>query len=299
MNQKQFKYVQTLATEGSFSRAANTLNISQPSLSQYIKKIESEMGLPLFDRRTGTVKLTDAGRVYVDTGRKILDLEHQMQSEFQDISDCQSGSISIGIADHRSVCLMPAVAAEFRKIHPGFRLFISEQTRNQLLDAAEHGEYDLCVTTRPVNETMFHVETLFYEEVLLAVPSNSGLCDTLQHRQKDGAVDLTLADGADFVALYENHPMHHTLNAVCQEYGLHIRPTVECTSLEAAVSMVSVGMGATLLPACLQSFTDKNVSFFHIQQPIPKREIVLIYRKDQHLSHAALDCIKTMIQVWN
>ena len=297
MNQKQLKYVQTLAAEGSFSRAANTLHISQPSLSQYIKKLETEMNISLFDRRNGTVRLTDAGKVYLDTGRKILDLEHQMQRELLDISASQSGTISIGIADHRSVCLMPAVAAAFRKTHPGFRLFISEKTRNQLLDAAEHGEFDLCVTTRPVNEAMFHVEPLFYEEVLLAVPSDSALCRTLQ--QQEDAIDLALAGGADFVTLYEDHPMQHTLHAVCQEYGIHICPTVECTSLEAAVSMVAVGMGAALLPACLQSFTGKNVSFFHIQQPIPKREIVLIYRKDQHLSQAAEACIQTMRRVWN
>ena len=73
MNTKQFQYVLTLAREGSFSKAADTLNITQPSLSQYIKKIEREVGITLFDRTNGDVRITDAGRVYIETARQIPD----------------------------------------------------------------------------------------------------------------------------------------------------------------------------------------------------------------------------------
>ena len=86
MNLKQFRYVLTLADEGSFSRAAETLNIKQPSLSQYIKKIEKEVGMELFDRSGGDVRLTDAGRAYIDIGRKMLDLEHQLEGRFSDLA---------------------------------------------------------------------------------------------------------------------------------------------------------------------------------------------------------------------
>ncbi len=86
MNTKQLKYVLTLVREGTFSRAAEVLNITQPSLSQYIKKIEKEIGLELFDRANGDIRLTDAGRVYVEAGRKILDLEHQMENSFTDLA---------------------------------------------------------------------------------------------------------------------------------------------------------------------------------------------------------------------
>ncbi|MBQ9942850.1 MAG: LysR family transcriptional regulator [Clostridia bacterium] len=87
MNTKQLEYVQVLAREGSFSRAADALNISQPSLSQYIKKIETEIGLPLFDRTNGNVRLTDAGHVYLSSGKQILDLEQQMNAPFQYLSE--------------------------------------------------------------------------------------------------------------------------------------------------------------------------------------------------------------------
>ena len=82
MNARQFRYILVLAAEGSFSKAAKVLNISQPSLSQYVKKIEKQCGLSLFERTNNEVRLTDAGRVYIEAGRKILDIEHQMEGQF-------------------------------------------------------------------------------------------------------------------------------------------------------------------------------------------------------------------------
>ena len=100
MNTKQLQYVLTLYQEGSFSRAADTLNITQPSLSQYIKKIEREIGLELFDRTNGDVRITDAGRVYIEAGKKILDIEHQMENSFTDLASYKTGSLIIGAAPY-------------------------------------------------------------------------------------------------------------------------------------------------------------------------------------------------------
>lgn len=111
MTTKQLQYVLTLAHEGSFSRAADVLNITQPSLSQYIKKIEKEVGLPLFDRANGDVRLTDAGKVYIEGGRKILDIEHQMENGFTDLTSYKTGSLIIGTAPYRAASMMPVIAS--------------------------------------------------------------------------------------------------------------------------------------------------------------------------------------------
>ena len=102
MNSKQIQYVLTLAYERSFSKAAEALNITQPSLSQYIKKIEKEVGLPLFDRTNGIVRLTDAGRIFVEAGRAIIDLEHRMEVSFSDLAANKTGSLIIGAAPYRA-----------------------------------------------------------------------------------------------------------------------------------------------------------------------------------------------------
>lgn len=141
MNLKQLKYVLVLANAGSFSKAANILNISQPSLSQYIKKVEEQMGAELFERSNGTVRITDAGRVYIDIGRKILDLEDQMQNSFLDISQNKSGSIIIGTSPFRSASILPEIVASFRKKYSGICPIIVEMETHDLLEAAQRGEF--------------------------------------------------------------------------------------------------------------------------------------------------------------
>ena len=146
MNTKQFQYVLTLAHEGSFSKAADLLNITQPSLSQYVKKIEKEIGTELFTRTNGDVRITDAGRIYIEASRRILDIEHQMENAFNDIAECKTGSLIIGTSPFRSASMMPVVAGKFKELHQNMYLVIREKTTAELLDGMEKGEFDLAIT---------------------------------------------------------------------------------------------------------------------------------------------------------
>lgn len=301
MVSKQFQYVLTLANAGTFSRAAEELNISQPSLSQYIKKIENQLNITLFDRNNGNVRLTDAGAVYVEYGRRILDLENQMESRFHDIRQCKSGTIRLGISAYRSMSLMPAVVAEFKRTHPGYCVILDERPRSVLAEAAEHGEFDLCVTTPPVDQRVFCIEPLFQEALVLAVPKDSSLRQQLCF--EDGKVDLRSTDGADFVVLHPEHPMQVELETLITTYDLSIQRTVECKSLDTMLSMVSAGMGMALVPISLKNCMNTGIEFLPIMQDVPKREIIVIYRKEQYLNESVIafkDLMKRMIKnLWN
>ena len=291
MNLKQFRYVLTLADEGSFSRAAETLNIKQPSLSQYIKKVEKEVGMELFDRSGGDVRLTDAGRAYIDIGRKILDLEHQLEGRFSDLAACKTGTISIGISAHRSVALMPPIVKAFKEIYPGITLRIVERYRAELLEAAEHGEFDLVVTTLPINIDVFSFDTLFIEENVVAT--------TLSLLSKKGAkypvISASALNGLSFAMLNEEHLMQRELDELIKKHGLKLKKEVECTSLEALVEMVKAGVGSAFIPACLAK--DPSLHYYSIKETVPKREIVVMYRREQYLSKAVLDLKELMHQL--
>lgn len=291
MNLKQFRYVLTLADEGSFSRAAETLNIKQPSLSQYIKKVEKEVGMELFDRSGGDVRLTDAGRAYIDIGRKILDLEHQLEGRFSDLAACKTGTISIGISAHRSVALMPPIVKAFKEIYPGITLRIVERYRAELLEAAEHGEFDLVVTTLPINIDVFSFDTLFIEENVVAT--------TLSLLSKKGAkypvISASTLNGLSFAMLNEEHLMQRELDELIKKHGLKLKKEVECTSLEALVEMVKAGVGSAFIPACLAK--DSSLHYYSIKETVPKREIVVMYRKEQYLSKAVIDLKSLMHQL--
>ena len=289
MNAKQYKYVLVLANEGSFSRAAYTLNISQPSLSQYIKKIEKEIGLELFDRTNGDVRITEAGKVYIKTARQILDLEHRMEKAFADISAYKSGSLVIGAAPYRAASMMPMSASSFQKSYPGMHLVVREGTTAELVEGMEHGEYDLALTLLPVDKRLFAYEKVVEEELVLAVPGNvPPFAATALSGRKYQAVKAAAINGQDFVLLTETQFMQKQLDRLLDVHKLTIRTAAVVKSLEAQIEMVKAGVGMALMPSGIERFCKPGeVRFYSIEEPLPKREVVVMWRKDRKLSKVA------------
>ncbi len=298
MNSRQLWYVQVLAQEKSFSRAASVLNISQPSLSQYIRKIEREIGMPLFDRTESSVRLTDAGEVYIELGRRILDLEHQMETRFSDLQDGKAGSVIIGASPVRSVGMMPQVARRFREVCPGVHLVVHEGTTAELTDGMEHGEYDLCIMLLPVNERIFASEPILEEELVLAVPAEyPAFAARPMEGRRYPAIDARVLDGQRFVMVTDTQIMQQTLENLCLDYGLTLEKAAVVKALTAQIAMVAEGVGMALVPTGMERFCPAgSVTFYSFAQELPKRQVVAIWRRDRALSQVArklLDVIQT------
>ncbi|MBR3016527.1 MAG: LysR family transcriptional regulator [Clostridia bacterium] len=289
MNSKQFRYVLILAREESFSKAADMLNISQPSLSQYIKKIEKEVGQQLFDRTNGDVRITDAGKVYIETARKILDLEHQMENSFADLAENKAGSLVIGAAPYRAASMMPVIASAFQKIHPGMHLVVREGTTAELVEGMEHGEYDLALTLLPIDKRSFDYEKVMEEELVLAVPGSiAHLFATELSCHKHPAIDADVLNGQRFVMLTDTQFMQKQLNSLLNAHKLTVGTAAVVKSLEAQIEMVKAGMGMALMPSGIERFCKPGeVLFYSFTEPLPKREVVVMWRKDRKLSKTA------------
>ncbi len=298
MNLKQLKYVLVLSEEGSFSKAAERLNISQPSLSQYIKNIEKQIGADLFYRANGFVRLTDAGNIYIDAGKKILALEHQMENQLEDISSYKGGTVKIGISPYRSVHMMPKVLTEFNKLYPDMELIVKEKSGNELIDAAVHGEFDLCVIALPVDEKIFNCELLQNEEVVIAVNKKTSLYKLLSENsvkdntKKFPAVDIHLINGYDFAVLSENMQMRIVTDNILKTYGIEVNKKIELSSNEALLSIVNSGVCASLVPSGLIDGLSENIGVFSTKQHSESRDIGIIYRKDQYISKPIAELIK-------
>lgn len=291
MNTKQFQYVLTLAQEGSFSKAADTLNITQPSLSQYIKKIERDVGLALFDRTNGDVRITDAGRVYIETARQILDLEHRMETSFSDLSENRSGSLIVGAAPYRAASMLPAIAAAFRKRRPGMYLIVREGTTAELNEGMEHGAYDLALTLLPVDGRMFHAEKVAEEELVLAAPGAfPKLPAAARPDCRFPAVDAAVLCGMPMVELTDTQDMQKQLRSLLTERRIAVRTAAVVKSLEAQIEFVKAGVGMALVPSGIERFcSDGAVAFYSFTDPLPKREVAVIWRKDRSLPGAAAE----------
>ena len=296
MNAKQFKYVLVLASECSFSKAADALNITQPSLSQYIKKIEQEVGLELFDRANGDVRVTDAGRIYIETAQKILDLEHQMEVSLSDIAENRAGSVIIGSAPYRTASMMPLIAASFQKIHPGIHLIIREGTTVELVEGIEHGEYDLALTLLPVDKRFFSYERVTEEELILAVPAGYPLLPSvIRADRKWPAVEPDVLKDQALVMLTSGQFMQRQLEDLCINRSISVRPAAIVKSLEAQIEFVKAGVGMALMPGGIERFCKPDeVAFYSFTDALPKREVAVIWRKDRKLPKVTEE-LKSMI----
>ncbi len=287
MNLKQMKYVVTLSNMGSFSGAAEFLQISQPSLSQYIKKIEKELGVELFERANGRVRLTDAGKVYLETGQKMLDLEKDMQNRIHDVTNYKSGSIILGTSPFRCATMMPAIVKKFKEQYPGMQLVIQEMATRELQEAAEKNEFDLCLTTLPIDERIFRYEVVMEESVGVAVKKYSELDYRLSKSVKNGiAIDVSLMDGESFVMLPEHLSMQKELRTLCYQNHLELKTAVVVQSLVAQLEMVAAGVGCALVPMGIQKSArmQRDIRFFSFVQELPKRVLVIAHRKEKYLT---------------
>ncbi len=293
MNSKQLKYVLVLSREGNFSKAAERLNISQPSLSQYIKKIETDVGMTLFERVGGDVRLTDAGRIYRDAGERILDLERQMNAQMRDVAEHKKGSLVIGTSPFRSVGMMPMVARIFQKLYPGMHLVIEERESAELLSGTERGEFDFCLTVQPEDCRLFEYECVAEEELILVTPSDYPQWDAspLEGR-KYPAIDAREISGHRFVMITENQVMQKTLMWLCSEYGVSVETAAVVKSLEAQTAMVRAGIGIALVPSGIERFcAEGEVQCYSFVQNLPRRKVVALWRKDRYLSQISRELI--------
>lgn len=293
MNTKQLKYILTLAKEGSFSKAAEILNISQPSLSQYVKKIEQQLGAELFDRINGDVRLTNAGEAYVDTARKILDLEYHLEARILDVASHKSGSITVGTSPYMAATMMPKIAKAFQQVYPGMHIVIREGTTDELVDAMEHGEFDMCLTILPVDEKVFLVDKIGKEEMVLAVPSSYEPMDCSERSDcLYPCVDIDVLNGKSLVMLTDTQFMQRQLDELIAYYSLDVGIAAVVKSLDAQIAMVKAGVGIAVVPSGVKRFcSDRDVRFYSFKQNLPKRDIAIIWRKDRKLPNVAIELL--------
>ncbi|MBQ7145201.1 MAG: LysR family transcriptional regulator [Lachnospiraceae bacterium] len=299
MNTKQLQYVQVLAREASFSRAAEALGISQPSLSQYVKKIEKEIGMPLFDRSATELRLTEAGRLYVAAGEKIMALERQLEADLSDLAQAKTGELVIGTAPFRAAYFMPLVVRHFQELYPGIRLVVKEGSSAELLEGVERGEYDLCLTVCPPDSPVYFQETVMYEELILAYPAIwPSLGGRTQERDGMPEAELSAINGKAFVMLTDTQLMQRALMQLCRERGISVQKATVVKRLEAQIAMVKAGIGMALVPEDIKSLCHPGeVVFYRLPRPRPTREVVVLWRRDRKLSGAAIDLKRLMRQI--
>lgn len=291
---KAFEYVLAVAEANSFSGAAESLGIAQPALSRYILKLENEMGVELFDRTTLPIVLTEAGRYYVEAGKRILDLSRQLKKRLEDVRTHRNLEIRVGTGPSRAPALMPLILSEFSSTYPEVCVLTDECRTAELAERLVNGKLDLIITFLDHETESFGMEDLFEEKVELAV--SEIYKKEVERFVENGAVDVS-ALTVPFVSLHKGQQLRNALDILTHST---IKPLYTSDYQESAMALVKHGFGATLAPSYWKLIdSSKTIAYYPIAVPddltvdernqvmtIIDRRIGVFYRKEQFLSNA-------------
>ena len=292
MEFRKFRYILAIAEEGSITRAASRLYISQPSLSQLLSSVERELGSPLFDRATSPLKPTELGKIYLATAQKIIVLDKNLSDSASDLSNLKRGHIVIGSSPFRSTYLLANFLPRFQEKYPSITLELRESTTKELENMTLNSQVDFSLSLLPIDEKHFEFAQIFSEELLLVLPKehilakkNKLIPGDLTHLQ---TIDLKELADTSFIRMHPEQKLHQELNDLCRQAGFAPKIKLETRSMETALALTGAGLGASLLPEyLLQSFRPVNIPCYAHLTTKPSRQVVIIWRKNGYLSKAA------------
>ncbi|ADB17410.1 transcriptional regulator, LysR family [Pirellula staleyi DSM 6068] len=240
MELDQLRYFLKVAQRGNFTRAAEELMISQPALSRSIQKLEEELGQPVFERKTRSVLLTDAGTLLQARSQQVLTILEDTKSEITD--DGQCGRVRVGAIPTIAPYFLPEVLQRFSAKFPKANLIVQENTTDVLIKSCRQGEIDLAILVLPVPAKYLEVEELFEEELLLVLPPHHALVEKDKIRVAD-------VEPFPFVLLDEAHCLSDNIVSFCRQRSFQPVVVERTSQLTMVQELVSLAHGISLIPA--------------------------------------------------
>src|SRR5580658_1415882 len=237
----QLRYVCAVAETGNFSRAAERCQIAQPSLSQQVLKLEKDLGAKLFDRLGRSVRLTEAGRVFIPHARAILERMEMARSSVAAKNADLCGSVAVGVIPTVAPYLMPSYTAAFAKKYPDAKLRIVEETTSVLVESLRDLSIDVAILALPLR----HKELEFFP--IRTEPLFAAL--TKDH-PRASAESLALKDlrGESFVMLRDGHCFRDLSIGACTRARITPNIAFESGQFRSLLGMVAAGVGVSLVP---------------------------------------------------
>lgn len=234
-----------MARLGNFTRAADHLHLSQPSLSRQIAALESDLGAELIQRARGGSSLTLAGESLLPLARRMLADADSVRRELAELAGLQRGRVRLGATPSLCISLVAEVLSAFHTAHPAIELHLSEQGTRRLLDELARGELDLALinTSEATAVDRFSVTPLLVEELVLISSAGAAPVTTRD--------TITLAAIADLpqIVFSASYDLRSTTDAAFRALELTPRVVLEGAEMDAVLRFVERGLGVAIVPA--------------------------------------------------
>ena len=274
----QLEYVRAVHQYGHFAKAAEACQVTQPTLSMQIQKLERDLSIIIFDRSKKPILLTDSGRKIIHQIQNILFEAKKMDDLIKpNQSNKLEGQLNLGVIPTIAPYLLPRLLPMLEKTVPGLRLRILERQTGQIIQALNNDEIDVGLLATPLKMAQIFEFPLYYEPF-------SVLCMKGHDLSKVKKVKYSGLKYEDLWLLEEGHCLRNQMLDVCSKKNNHHtrKYEFESGSIETLKNLVNSYGGYTLLPAlAAESMGTKSV-LVPFERPIPAREIGLVYRRAQY-----------------
>ncbi len=272
MNLRDLEYLVTVADLRSFNKAADKCHVSQPALSNQIRKLEETLGVTLFERNNKRVMITESGEQIVALARHILTEVNAMHDIAKSAQDPLTAKFRLRAFPTLSAYIFPELVPKIMHSMPLLKLVLVEEKTHTLLERLKRGELDAALLALPVEDDQLEVQPLFNDEFLLAAAPQH----TLAKRKTITQEDLL---HHKLLLLDEGHCLRDQALSVCQWAGVEEEQDFRATSLETLREMVKAGTGITLMPQIALHKNEQGIRYVPFSSPAPYRTIALVWRK--------------------
>ena len=274
MNIQQLEYIVALDHFNNFSKAAEACFITQATLSTMVKKLEEELGVVIFDRKTNPILTTDSGKSIIEEAKKVLEHTSKIKEMAIDINQKIEGEISIGVIPTISSSLLHRLLPSLLNKYPNLHFTIEELTTKTIIQQLKSGVLDVGIISTPINQKELEVEILFYEKLLVY----GQIKVDIKYLIPDD-----LAQFHQIWLLKEGHCLREQVINLCELEPNIIKQnlTFQPNTFDSLLNIVDTFGGLTLLPELYYNDLDttRKSKVTPFKAPHPVREVSIVYHR--------------------
>jgi len=281
------RYLQAIARGGSFTSAADAEQVAQPAVSKQIQRLERELGVVLFDRRSRGATLTEEGAVAARYADRVLGALEDLRAELADRATLLRGSLRLCATETVMDYLVPTALAALHRRYPGLEVSAEMLGTDDAVALLLDRQIDVAIVTLPLRHPDLVIEQLFSEDIVLLAPAG----DPLAGRDTVAFAELA---GRELLLSMPGHGLRSSVEAACRRAGFSPRAALELRSQEALIRLVEQDAGLAFAPRLCVQRPRPGVHACKLTQPTLRRAIGWAQLRDRHLPRAVAELVREL-----
>ncbi|WP_096190170.1 LysR family transcriptional regulator [Evansella halocellulosilytica] len=282
----QLTYFRTLAQVEHMTKAAETLHIAQPALSQAISRLEKDLGVRLFDRKGRQIRLNSYGKLFLERVESALDILEEGRKELIDRAGIERGSIYLATSTFDR--LSPPIKS-FLDQYPDIHFQVKQASMEKLTHLIHDNDIDFCFTAIPIKGDDIESIPILKEDLYIGVPHGHQLANR-------NSIPLSEASEEPFISYHKDNQMRQMNEAFCREAGFSPRVVCEAEGPTEIANLVRAGLGIAFVGSCN---IDDDLVKLKINEPACERTYSLVWKEHHYLSRAAQQFKDFLIQYFS